>query len=259
MTGSVSFDRAAEYYDRTRSNPAHVQDRVTAVLAEELRPRGSALEVGVGTGRIALPLHEAGVELVGADLSRPMMNQLIRKAGGRLPFPLVQADATRLPFADHSFGGAYAAHVLHLIPDWRAMLRELVRVVRPGGVVLIDQGLARTRQWADAIQRRFMHELGVKRPFVGSDSPRQSQAAMAELGTTSRLLPRVRGAASTPPGELIDWLESGLYSWTWDLPEEDRSRAAAAVRGWAGAAIGSLDRPRRRGWTIQWRAFDLPD
>jgi ubiquinone/menaquinone biosynthesis C-methylase UbiE len=256
--GSVSFDRAVEYYDRTRANPDRVQQRLTGVLAGELLPRGPALEIGVGTGRIALPLHEAGVRLVGADLSRPMMDRMVGKAGGRPPFPLVQADATRLPFADQSFGSAYAAHVLHLVPAWRDALRELVRVVRPGGAVLIDQGLGRTRQWWDGIQARFMEEVGVERRFVGVDDPVEIDAAMEALGASSRLLPRVRGWASMPPEEAIQGLEQGLFSWTWDLTEDELRRAGAATRAWARERHGRLELPRRRGWTIQWRVYDLP-
>ena len=60
--------------------------------------RRVALEVGVGTGQVALPLHDAGIRVVGMDLSSPMLAKLVEKAKGRSPVPLVQADATRMPF-----------------------------------------------------------------------------------------------------------------------------------------------------------------
>jgi len=71
--GSVGFDRAAEYYDRTRGVPPDVAGAQTALLAGELPGRGRVLEVGVGTGQIALPLAEAGVPMAGLDLSMPMV------------------------------------------------------------------------------------------------------------------------------------------------------------------------------------------
>ena len=55
--------------------------------------------------------------MVGLDLSGQMLGKIVEKAGGRIPFPLVMAGATRLPFGDDRFGGAYARHVLHLIAD----------------------------------------------------------------------------------------------------------------------------------------------
>src|SRR5262249_25952022 len=135
--GSVPFDRAAEVYDRTRRLTPEASAATTELLAQELADRQPALELGGGTGLIALPLAEARVRLVGLDLSRPMLAKIVEKAGGSVPFPLVVGDATRLPFVDGAFGGAYARHVLHLIGAWRTALAELVRVVAPGGVLLI--------------------------------------------------------------------------------------------------------------------------
>src|SRR5437867_2722127 len=100
---SVAFDRAAEFYDRTRALLPEAERATVELLRTELAGRGGCLEVGVGTGLIALPLHQAGVSMVGLDLSRPMLSKLVEKAGGRIPFPLVLADATRMPFRDDAF------------------------------------------------------------------------------------------------------------------------------------------------------------
>jgi ubiquinone/menaquinone biosynthesis C-methylase UbiE len=256
-SNSVSFDRAAGYYDRTRSNPEGTQRRVTAVLATELRGRGRTLEIGVGTGRIALPLHAAGIPLAGADLSRPMLDQLVLKAGGRQPFPLVQADATRLPVATASFGATLACHVLHLIPAWRDALAEMLRAVRPGGVILVDAGTA-GRGWRQTMQDRFKAEAGIERRFSGAESPKEVDGAMAALGLRPRLLAPVRASATIRPGGAIDSLEAGEYSWTWSIEADVRRRAAAATRAWARERFGDLERPRRARWTIRCRAYDVP-
>src|SRR4029079_4077433 len=78
--------------------------------------------------------------MVGLDLSLAMMAVLVNKAGGRPPFPLVNGDATALPFGDDRFDAALFRWVLHLIPNWRDAVAELVRVVRPGGLVLATLG-----------------------------------------------------------------------------------------------------------------------
>ena len=140
VSGSVPFDRAVEYYDRTRGMSEKATREMVGVLGAELAGRGRCLEVGVGTGLVALPLAEAGVPMVGVDLSAPMLGKLVEKAGGRAPFPLVVADATRLPLADDRFGGAVVRHVLHLVPEWRHVISELIRVVSSGGVVLESRG-----------------------------------------------------------------------------------------------------------------------
>src|SRR5207302_6452953 len=135
----------------------------------ELDGRGRALEIGVGTGRIALPVVEAGIPLTGIDLSLPMLQRLVEKTERGAPrFSLGIADATTLPFHDDAFGAAYAVHVLHLIPAWRDAIAELVRVVRPGGVILFDVGTPPPKD--DALQQateRFMREADIERRHPG--------------------------------------------------------------------------------------------
>src|SRR5215471_5735733 len=138
MGASIVFDQAADYYDDTRSLQPETQAAVIAQLAGELRDRGRCLEVGVGTGRIALDLHRSGVEMAGVDLSAPMLRKLVEKAGGQPPFPLAVADAIALPIGDRRVGAVVICHVLHLIESWRQAVEELVRVVRPGGVILVE-------------------------------------------------------------------------------------------------------------------------
>ena len=80
-------------------------DRTTQMLASELRGRDRVLEVGVGTGLLALPLHEAGVPVRAWTCRRGCWRSSSRRRR-RVPFPLVLGDATRMPFADDAFGGA---------------------------------------------------------------------------------------------------------------------------------------------------------
>ena len=86
-----------------------------------------------------------------------MLAKLVEKAGGASPFPLVHGDATRMPFADDAFGGAYLRWVLHLIPDWRDALVEVVRVVAPGGVLLVVPRCVRRAEHRDPPQVHRAH------------------------------------------------------------------------------------------------------
>lgn len=125
---SVNFDRAAGFYDVTRPVDDTELTQTLDLLHRTLNPSGPSLEIGVGTGALALPLAERGWRLTGVDISTAMISKLIEKVGGPPPLALVRADATVLPFADASFGGAYVRHVLHLVPRWREVMVELCRV-----------------------------------------------------------------------------------------------------------------------------------
>ncbi len=69
--------------------------RLTDLLARELRGRQPCLEVGVGTGRLALPLRERGIAMVGADSSGAMLRQLVANAGGDQEMPPLQSTRRR--------------------------------------------------------------------------------------------------------------------------------------------------------------------
>ena len=258
MGESVRFDRAAEFYDETRGYDAELARATTELLSAELRGRARVLEVGVGTGLIALPLHEAGIPMLGLDISAPMVGKLVEKAGGRPPFPLVLGDATALPFRDHAVDAALLRWVLHLIPDWRGVVAELVRVARPGGVLVIHLG-AYGGPW-DEIHRRFEEVVGCSVDPVGIGWHREEEldAEVARHGGRLRILPPLTDRSEEPPATFLDGIERNLYSWTWPVPEAARLRAAGELRPWVRERFGPLDRPLVSETTIVWRAYDLP-
>jgi ubiquinone/menaquinone biosynthesis C-methylase UbiE len=257
---SVSFDRAAEYYDRTRLTDEASIGATLDLLEGEFRDRGRVLEIGVGTGALALPLAARGIPVTGIDLALPMMRKLIEKASDRSPVFLAQADATLLPFRDASFAGAYARWVLHLIPGWRGAVSELCRVLAPGGTVIIEPGGYRGR-WT-AVMARVMQEIGPSAGPVGLDSRAgfdRLDEAFAASGAVQRNLPEIM-----MPGEgssLAEFFEEAtgkVYSWTWKVPDDELRRGLDRVREWAAEKFGDLDAPFTHDVPMAWRAYDLP-
>lgn len=258
MSGSIRFDRAADQYDRTRAISDEAMGRTISLLAAELRDRGRVLEVGVGTGLLALRLHEVGIPVSGVDLSAPMLAKLVHKAGGAPPFRLVRGDATTMPFADRAFGAVYLRWVLHLIPDWRAALAEMARVVRPGGVLVVSLGAF--DEVGTAVRARFSEITGLSTEPVGlmwADHD-ALDAALEGLGLRLRVLPAISEEEEEPLGSFLDAIEEGRWSWTWHVPEEARVHAVRELRPWAEERFGPLDRIERYSVETVWRAYDLP-
>jgi ubiquinone/menaquinone biosynthesis C-methylase UbiE len=118
-----------------------VHDAVLRALAAE--PCASVLDIGCGTGRLAERLIGArGVQsVVGCDFSAGMLAhaaERLRPAhAGPVRVGLVRGDATHLPFAAASFDAAVSTEAFHWFPDQDAALRELGRVLRPGGRLLL--------------------------------------------------------------------------------------------------------------------------
>jgi SAM-dependent methyltransferase len=110
-----------------------------AVAEAGIRRGGVAVDVGCGTGRALPPLREAvGPEgsVIAVDLT-PEMLAAARPKSIAAKAALILADARSLPFADEWADAIFAAGLVHHLPDSGAGLRELARVTRPGGLLVI--------------------------------------------------------------------------------------------------------------------------
>jgi ubiquinone/menaquinone biosynthesis C-methylase UbiE len=256
MSKSISFDRAASYYDETRITDDDSLRTILDLLEREVCGRGPVLEIGVGTGQLGLPLASRGAPVIGLDLSAEMMAMVRGKTGDAVRFPLVQADATRLPLGDRSLGGAYARWVLHLIPDWMEALRELDRTVARGGKVAIEPG-GFSGPFRE-IYLRFAQTLGDAVVPVGLssiDRDRQLDEGFASVGwDVRREVPVVYDRAVTLR-EIFDEIPTKRWSWTWRVPDDDLAAATAEIGAWAKDRFGDLDDPMAAEAT-RWRVYE---
>jgi SAM-dependent methyltransferase len=255
----VSFDRVAGCYDQTRTLPPATAAAQTSLLLSEVeRAGGPVLEIGVGTGRIALPLARAsaaaGARVAGLDLSAAMLARLREKDAAAVP--VVCADATRLPFADHTFGVAIASHVLHLIPDWAAAVEGLRRVLRPSGVILATRG--RSREGLEAqIAARIRAEAGGPHSAVGLDDLDHLDEYLSRRGASVEHLPPIANPRRQPAEDLLALLADGVFSWTWDIPRDRLRAAVAAVREWLWRTHGDPATVVLTSAPVRWHRYRL--
>jgi ubiquinone/menaquinone biosynthesis C-methylase UbiE len=123
-------------------HPFITRERLRAIL--EPTPGERLLEVGPGTGYYALPVAEwlsPGGRLDVLDVPQEMLDHTMRRAGaqGIDNITPAGADARELPYPDDSFDGAFLVTVLGEIPDQDAALRELRRVVKPEGRIVVGE------------------------------------------------------------------------------------------------------------------------
>lgn len=117
------FDSIAEFYDETRDP---LREEVLNFLIGNLSGSEDLLEIGAGTGRISIPLQNAGFNVTGADISTKMLERA-RSKGLR---NTVIADGSNLPFASNSFDVTLVVHVFHLLNDRAKVMKEAMRVSR---------------------------------------------------------------------------------------------------------------------------------
>jgi len=125
------FDLIAFAYDRLLG-PPHADD-LKGLL--KLPVRGRLLDAGGGTGRASFPLRPHVDGVVVADLSRQMLRKAIKKWG----LDCIQARTEQLPFPDGTFARVMIIDALHHFADQEASIAELVRVLKPGGRILIEE------------------------------------------------------------------------------------------------------------------------
>ncbi|EME55919.1 class I SAM-dependent methyltransferase [Amycolatopsis decaplanina] len=160
---------------------------------------GDVLEVAVGTG-LNLPLYPDGVTLTGIDLSDGML-AIARDRAGRLghPVTLRRADAHDLPFGADSFDTVVCTLGLCAIPEDGMALREMARVLRPGGrLILLDHIASSSRpvrglQWiAEKITVPMAGEHFLRRPLdkIGGLGLTVERRERFNLGLVERLVAR---------------------------------------------------------------------
>jgi ubiquinone/menaquinone biosynthesis C-methylase UbiE len=219
------FDDWPDKYDQWFSTPigSLVKQTESELLLRMVSPLPGerVLDAGCGTGLFALDLLCAGAQIVGLELSLPML----RRAGKRLSgcsFQAVQGNISRLPFADHAFHKAVSVTAIEFIEDARGAIAELFRVTRPGGRIVVatlnslSPWAARRKQAAQKGHSIFQH--------VRFRSPDELEALAPVAGVTETAIHFQKGdepdvARGIEQGGRSKGLKTGAFLVTrWEKP-----------------------------------------
>jgi ubiquinone/menaquinone biosynthesis C-methylase UbiE len=241
MRRSVSFDRAASFYDRTRAMSPAVSEEITDAILAQLSRAGAdrLLEVGVGTGRIARPLIARGLPVTGVDIAPAMMAQLVAQLTPQHRRPnLILADATRLPFRDAAFPAVITVHVLHLVSSIHDAITEARRVLAPGGVFLHKtqrdpEPLKDSSDWWDNALGEGGH------PPIRRLTFRQQREIIRATGATLESFDVARETLAYSPDDVLDLARRRVHSWTWQVAEDTFAQLFPAYEAWFRARYTS--------------------
>jgi demethylmenaquinone methyltransferase / 2-methoxy-6-polyprenyl-1,4-benzoquinol methylase len=201
------FDGVARRYDLTNTVLSGGLDRgwrVATGAALELRPGDTVLDLAAGTAVSTVHLGSFGATAIACDFSLGMLK--VGKSRGR-PVPMVAGDALALPFADGSFDAVTISFGLRNVADVDAALRELARVTRPGGRLVVCE---------------------FSRPVWAPFRTLYTEYLM-------RALPAVARKVSSNPDAYV-YLAESIRAW----PSQDELAARIAAAGWEHPAYRNL-------------------
>lgn len=236
----AAWKASAATYDQQAGHRLSDGERQTwrRVLGQALQPvagmtAARVLDVGTGTGEMALLLASLGLRVSAADLTPAMLEVARRKAtqqGAQISW--VEAAADALPFADQSFDVVFSRHLFWTLPDPLGAVREWARVVRSGGLVLIADGWwnepsqqAELRRAIGRILRTLFEEetetqqryatVRTQLPVVNGISP-YSIRYYLDAANLTRI--RVRDLRSVRQAErrarpIWQWIDMARYTW----------------------------------------------
>lgn len=141
---------AAQRYPISINTPAIGSKREKEIISHFAT--GAILDAGAGTGRISKYLKYQGKNVVALDLSLEM---LIKQ---KELLPCIQGDIENLPFGEAAFDTVNATWVLLHFPDWKHILEELIRVLKPHGMLLFEVSSKEHLEWAS----KYISDLKIK-------------------------------------------------------------------------------------------------
>lgn len=235
----LSFDRIAYAYDDYNMHPPEVAGQIGESIVGLVGRGGLVLELGIGTGRIAQPVANAGCRVVGIDVAAEMLRKSQEKGLERL----IRGSILDLPFQDGSFDAVMVVHVLHHIADWRLAISEAWRVLKRGGVLLLGN------DWLDpqSCVRRMRGELrqavielrpSMKPPGVGAQ---YGQFLTKRGGQIEDDVIAASWYNHSSPATVLARMASRVHQETWPLDDELLQASLARVRSLAEANWPDLE------------------
>jgi ubiquinone/menaquinone biosynthesis C-methylase UbiE len=251
-----AFDSVAPDFERFRALPAGVPQAIRSAIHAVARvpSPASVLDLGAGTGRFGKAFIDAGDSYTGVDTSLAMLREFKASAGGGF---LAQADGRQLPFHNGVFDVVLLLHVLTGADDPQAMIREVQRVCRSGGVVAVGK----TVSSESGIDAQLKHQLKLILEELGVSWHRPQKSYRESLSLLDSFAARhVHSQAASwnrtaTPREFFMRHRSGARFAA--LPPSIQEQAFQKLSAWAEKTFASLDKEFNEQRSFELEIFEL--
>ncbi len=256
-----AYHRPPQEYARSRAFAPEAEVQIADSLAQLIPDGRRVADLGAGTGRLASLLLARDFPVVAFDLSRTMLTYLQEhRPDSVAPLRRVLGNLEHLPFRRRTFPAAVCVHVLHLLSDWRLGLAEALRIVEPGGVLLLgwndheqdDPAQRLSTEW-----KEILRERGLPRSAPLS-IPEEVVSWLRAQGWSGRRVLAARWTRERSAQDTLDQIEAGLYPFFRKIPAEAFPEAFSALRVWAERNLAPLDRAVRMPVSFQWLVVSIP-
>lgn len=253
-----TFDRNAASFERYRAMPSSVLEAIRKAVWEctGLTPSACVLDLGAGSGRFGRVFVDANDTYIGVDFSLPMLHEFRARNSAAC---LIQADGGQLPFSDASFDLVMLMQVLSGTHNWRDLLNETVRVLAPGGSVVVGHTVtpptgidARMKTQLSLI----LEEMGVASDLSGKS--REKSFDWLQAASSKRMQTTAASwTVKRTPREFLDRHSSGArFS---KLPQDVQTQALQKLSAWAAKSCGSLDEVFSETHAFELHIFKITD
>lgn len=253
---TINYARNASVYDKRHADiaPRIIYDILAIAQAA---PGMAVLDMAAGTGRVSVPLSEAGLRVTACDIADKMLGEIASKTDTDIKTVVGSADA--LPFDDDSFPLVALARALYLIPNWQGAIAEMARVLKPGGYFIHEWGSGEPGTTIVRLRERLrarLLDMGVVDIF--------HPGARCEADVITELLTHgfdEIGAVKVETGmvmslqDFIDKIAGRECSYLWGVSEPIAERAIAELTEWAKSELGALDQSVNVPSETYWRVY----
>jgi SAM-dependent methyltransferase len=252
----VDFSANSKIYDQRHG--AVIPDQLARILTRRVRRDATILDIGAGTGRVAVALARNGFRVVAIDPAVPMLQAMQRKSG-EVRVPAVAAEGAHLPFRSNTCDAVVVARVLYLVADWRGLLREAREVLRQGGTLFHEWGNGDAGEdWVRVREkvRSLFEDAGVAAPFhPGARSEVEVDSCLRDLGFHRREQIAAGAGPAMTLADFLNKIQSGEVSYIWNVPRDVQDSCLPRLRSWCESQF-DLDRPAPMPAELRWVVYE---